>query len=81
MNPTKSPLLLTGVTRCGHCDSAITATYNYKSWTLADGTKQKKPLAKYCCSGKALRATDCEGQTILAKKRLRRMYLNKCTSI
>lgn len=77
INPTKSPLLLTGVTRCGHCDSAITTTYNYKSWKLANGTVQKKRLAKYRCSGKALRSTNCEGQTIYSQEKIEGIVLKQ----
>nr|WP_162306402.1 recombinase family protein [Brevibacillus laterosporus] len=70
VNPTKSPLMFVGLIRCGHCGSAVTTTYNYKSWTLADGTIQKKCFPKYRCSGKALRATNCDGQTIYSQNKI-----------
>ncbi|WP_167569118.1 recombinase family protein [Brevibacillus migulae] len=77
VNPTKSPLLLTGLTRCGHCGAAISTTYNYKSWTLADGTVQKKRLPKYRCSGKALNATNCDGQTIYSQEKIEGIVLKQ----
>jgi len=77
VNPTKSPLLLTGLTRCGHCGAAVTTTYNYKSWTLADGTIQKKRLPKYRCSGKALSTTNCDGQTIYSQEKIESIVLKQ----
>lgn len=70
INPTKSPLMFVGLVRCGHCGGSITTTYNYKSWTLADGSVQKKRLPQYRCSGKALKATNCDGQTIYSQKKI-----------
>lgn len=77
VNVTKSPLLFVGMIKCGHCESPLTTTYNYKSWKLADGTVKKKQLPKYRCSGKALLKTNCDGQTIYSKDRIEGMVLKR----
>jgi site-specific DNA recombinase len=83
-----SPLLLTGITKCGHCGSAITTTYNTKTWTNKDGTIKKYKAAKYRCSGKALGRKQCDGQTIYGKNKIEdivleevKMYLQRLSQI
>lgn len=84
----KSPLLLIGMIKCGYCGSPLTTTYNYKYWTLKDGTEKKKIRSKYRCSGKALNKTNCDGQTIYAKDKIEitvldevKLYLNRLKQI
>lgn len=83
-----SPLLLTGIIKCGHCGSAITTTYNTKTWTNKDGTIKKYKAAKYRCSGKALGRKQCDGQTIYGKNKIEdivleevKMYLQRLSQI
>lgn len=72
-----SPLLLTGIIKCGHCGSAITTTYNTKTWTNKDGTIKKYKAAKYRCSGKALGRKQCDGQTIYGKNKIEDVVLSE----
>lgn len=72
-----SPLLLTGIIKCGHCGSAITTTYNTKTWTNKDGTIKKYKAAKYRCSGKALGRKQCDGQTIYGKNKIEDIVLEE----
>ncbi|MFK7695174.1 recombinase family protein [Paenibacillus sp. HJGM_3] len=73
---TKSPLLFTGIARCGHCGSPLTTTYNSKKYALADGTIQKWKSAKYRCSGKAL-GKSCDGQTIHSHNKIEGVVLEE----
>lgn len=73
----KSPLLLVGLIRCGHCGYAMTTTYSYKVWTNKDGTEHRKTKVKYRCSGKALNKADCDGQTIYAQEKIEGIVMDE----
>lgn len=72
-----SPLLFTGIISCGHCGSAVTTTYNTKTWKNKDGTVKKYKAAKYRCSGKALGSKQCDGQTIYGKNKIEDVVLSE----
>lgn len=73
----KSPLLLVGRIKCGHCGSPLTTTYNTKTNVLKDGTIKKKRYPKYRCSGKALGKTNCDGQTIYSHNKVEGVVLEE----
>lgn len=77
INLTKSPLLLVGKIKCGHCNSPMTTTYNYKSYKNVKGEVTKYKKAKYRCSGKALNKTECDGQTIYAQNKVENTVLDE----
>ncbi|WP_433946917.1 recombinase family protein [Paenibacillus sp. SN-8-1] len=77
MNTTKSPLLLVGIIKCGHCGSPMTTTYCQKTYKLADGTVKKWKKAKYRCSGKALAKIDCDGQTLYSNNKIEDTVLDE----
>ncbi|MDR9856417.1 recombinase family protein [Paenibacillus sp. VCA1] len=77
MNTTKSPLLLVGIIKCGHCGSPMTTTYSQKTYKVADGTVKKWKKAKYRCSGKALAKIDCDGQTLYSNDKIENTVLNE----
>jgi len=74
---TKSPLLLVGMIRCGHCGATLTTTYNTKVYKRKDGTVNKKREPKYRCSGKALNRTNCDGQTIYSHRKIEGIVLDR----
>jgi len=70
----KSPLLLMGIARCGHCKRMYTTSYNYSRWKkMNHETNEKEDHVKitpiYKCSSKLERKMDengvyiCDGQT------------------
>lgn len=67
---TKSPLVFVGKIFCGDCKSPLTTTYDYKKWTLVDGTVKQIKRPKYRCSGKALSKKKCNGKTTHSYKKL-----------
>lgn len=74
---TKSSLLLIGMVRCGHCENALTTTWNTKKYTMKNGTIKYYRKPKYRCSGKALQKVKCSGQTIHAQSRLEGLVLDE----
>lgn len=77
LNTTKSPLLLVGLIKCGHCGAPLTTTYSSKTYKLTDGTVKKWKKAKYRCSGKALVKTKCDGQTLYSNERIETAVLDE----
>lgn len=73
----KSPLLFVSRIKCGHCGSPLTTTYNTRSYTKKDGKISRYRIAKYRCSGKALKKTNCDGQTIYAQKKIEDTVLDE----
>jgi DNA invertase Pin-like site-specific DNA recombinase len=51
---TNSPLLLTGMMRCGYCGGTMTTCYNIGKWTTKDGQQHKKKYPEYRCRSKSL---------------------------
>lgn len=73
----KSPLLLVGSIKCGHCGTPLTTTYNTKTYINKAGEVKKYRQPKYRCSGKALGKTDCDGQTIYSQNKIELFILEK----
>jgi len=62
-NITKSKVLLSGITFCGHCGGRMTPERYKDKYTRKDGTDYVVDEMKYCCYHKRRKLCECDGQT------------------
>ncbi len=75
---TKGSLLLTGIARCGCCNSRLTSTTFVNKYKAASGEIIKYNQNKsYRCSGKLQGKTDCNGQATFSSKKVERQVLER----
>lgn len=73
---TKGSLLLTGIARCGCCNSRLTTTTFVNKYKAANGEIVRYNQNKsYRCSGKLQGKTDCNGQATFSSKKVERQVL------
>lgn len=73
---TKGSLLLTGLARCGCCNSRLTTTTFVNKYKAANGEIVRYNQNKsYRCSGKLQGKTDCDGQATFSSKKVERQVL------
>lgn len=65
---TKSPLLLTGLARCGYCGQKLTTGFNRNKWTTKDGVTHITSERVYKCVGKSSGKINCSGKYIYFKE-------------
>lgn len=74
---TKSPLLLVGWTKCGHCGAALTTSYHKSAWTTKAGEHKEVSKPVYRCSGRATGKVTCSGPLTYSKDRIETAVLNE----
>lgn len=73
---TKGSLLLTGLARCGCCNSRLTTTTFVNKYKAANGEIVRYNQNKsYRCSGKLQGKTDCKGQATFSSNKVERQVL------
>ncbi|MCK6075567.1 zinc ribbon domain-containing protein [Paenibacillus silvae] len=86
---TKGSLLLTGIARCGCCNSRLTSTTFVNKYKAANGEIRRYNQNKsYRCTGKLQGKTDCTGQATFSSNKVERQvmkqvnnYLNQLKTI
>ncbi|WP_082560391.1 recombinase family protein [Paenibacillus sp. Root52] len=86
---TKGSLLLTGIARCGCCNSRLTSTTFVNKYKAANGEILRYNQNKsYRCSGKLQGKTDCNGQATFSSRKVEgqvmkqvNIYLNQLQTI
>lgn len=75
---TKGGLLLTGIARCGCCNSRLTSTTFVNKYKASNGEVVRYNQNKsYRCSGKLQGKTDCNGQATFSSKKVERQVLER----
>lgn len=78
---TKGSLLLTGIARCGCCNSRLTSTTFVNKYKAANGEILRYNQNKsYRCTGKLQGKTDCSGQATFSSKIVERQVMKQVNS-
>ncbi|WP_366294867.1 recombinase zinc beta ribbon domain-containing protein [Paenibacillus sp. AN1007] len=78
---TKGSLLLTGIARCGCCNSRLTSTTFVNKYKAANGEILRYNQNKsYRCTGKLQGKTDCIGQATFSSKKVEQQVMKQVNS-
>ncbi len=66
---TKSPLLFTGLIKCGHCGCTLCSYSSVAKWETKDGVLKSATKASYRCTS-ANRGIQCDGQKTYVQNRI-----------